>query len=49
MKDSPAQVNVLEIGWSGNLLVDISLASSGFNASLFCFGNLCDVAVHGIL
>lgn len=35
--------------WSRDALVDISLASCGFNAGFFCFGDLCDVAVHGIL
>ena len=36
-------------GWEWDSLKDISLASSGFNASFFGFSNLCDMAVHGVL
>ena len=36
-------------GWEWDSLKDISVASSGFNASFFGFGNLGDMAVHGIL
>ena len=43
-----AQVHVLEIA-SADSLIDIGFASGGFNASFLGFGNLCNVAVHGIL
>lgn len=33
----------------GGPLEDVSLPSRGFNTGLFCFGNLCDVAVHGVV
>lgn len=42
---SRAQVDIAV----GDSLIDIHFASGGFNAGFLSFGNLCDVAVHGIL
>ena len=38
-----------ECSQAGDILVDVCLAASRLNTFLFLLGQLCDVAVHGVL